>query len=89
MGYRNAEEVLPVELVEQIQEYVEGQSLYIPKKGEEKEAWGTKTGTKEILRKRNAEIYAEYLAGVKVADLADKYYLTEKSIQRIIRNMKK
>jgi len=89
MGYRNAEEVLPVELVEQIQEYVEGQSLYIPKKGEGKEAWGTKTGTKEILGKRNAEIYTEYLAGVKVADLAEKYYLTEKSIQRIIRNMKK
>lgn len=88
MGYRNAEEVLPVELVEQIQEYVEGQSLYIPKKGEEKTAWGTKTGTKEILSKRNAEIYAAYLTGVKVADLAEQYYLTEKSIQRIIRNMR-
>ena len=89
MSYRNAEDVLPVELVEQIQEYVEGQSLYIPMKGEVKQAWGSKTGTKEFLRKRNAEIYAEYLSGVKVADLSKKYYLTEKSIQRIIRNMKK
>ena len=88
MSYRNAEEVLPVELVELIQEYVEGQMLYVPKRGDEKTAWGTKTGTKEVLCKRNEEIYAEYLSGSKVTDLAEKYYLTEKSIQRIIRNMK-
>ena len=88
MSYINAEKVLPIELVELIQEYVEGQMLYVPKRGDGKIAWGTKTGTKEILCKRNEEIYAEYLSGSKVTDLAEKYYLTEKSIQRIIRNMK-
>ena len=88
MSYLNAEEVLPMELVELIQKYVEGQMLYIPKRSQEKTAWGTKTGTRELLYKRNQEIYAEYLSGVKVAVLAEKYYLTEKSIQRIIRNMK-
>jgi len=88
MSYINAEEVLPGELVEQIQQYVEGQMLYIPKRSREKIAWGTKTGTREILYNRNQKIYAEYLGGVKVAALAEKYYLTEKSIQRIIRNMK-
>lgn len=88
MSYLNAEEVLPMELVELIQKYVEGQMLYIPKRSQEKTAWGTKTGTRELLYKRNQKIYAEYLSGVKVAVLAEKYYLTEKSIQRIIRNMK-
>lgn len=88
MSYLNAEEVLPMELVELIQKYVEGQMLYIPKRNQEKTAWGTKTGTRALLYKRNQEIYAEYLSGVKVAVLAEKYYLTEKSIQRIIRNMK-
>ncbi len=88
MGYRKAEEILPMELVELIQEYVEGQMLYIPKKRNTKTAWGTRTGTKEILNKRNKQIYSEYLAGVKVSELAAKHYLTEKSIQRIIREMK-
>ncbi len=88
MGYIKAEDVLPAKLVEQIQEYAEGQMLYIPKKGDSKTAWGTRTGAREQLHKRNTQIYAEYLSGVRVADLAEKYYLTEKSIQRIIRNMK-
>lgn len=58
MSYLNAEEVLPMELVELIQKYVEGQMLYIPKRSQEKTAWGTKTGTRELLYKRNQEIYA-------------------------------
>ena len=89
MGYIKAEEVLPTELVELIQEYAEGQMLYIPRKGDKKTAWGTKTGTRELLFKRNEQIYAEYLSGIKVAELSEKYYLTEKSIQRIIRDMVK
>ena len=88
MSYINAEDVLPVELIELIQKYVEGQMLYIPKRNQERIAWGTKTGTRELLYKRNQKIYAEYLSGIKVVALAEKYYLTEKSIQRIIRNMK-
>jgi len=89
MGYIKAEEVLPAELVELIQEYVEGQMIYIPKKREHKTAWGTHTGTKDFLCRRNEQICMEYLEGVKVAELAEKYFLTEKSIQRIIRNRKK
>lgn len=88
MSYINAEEILPIELVESIQQYVEGQMIYVPKQSQEKTAWGTKTGTRNILRKRNQEIYSKYLEGVKVAELAENYYLTEKSIQRIIRNLK-
>jgi len=89
MSYINAEEVLPMELVELIQEYVEGQMLYIPKRGDVKNPWGTQTGTKELLEKRNQEIYAQYKDGRMVRELAEQYYLTEKSIQRIIRNMRK
>lgn len=32
MGYVKADEVLPLEIIEIIQEYVEGQNIYIPKK---------------------------------------------------------
>ena len=88
MGYKKAEDILPAELIEVLQEYAEGQTVYIPKK-EAKAGWGTLSGTRSKLLIRNEKIYAEYLSGVKVSELAEKYYLTDKSIQRIIREVKK
>lgn len=34
-------------------------------------------------------IYQDYLRGIKNEELSDKYFLSEKSIQRIIREMKR
>jgi len=89
MGYIRAEEILPEHIVALLQEYAEGQMIYVPKKKEHKALWGALSGARDQLGHRNIAIYREYLAGVKVAQLAEKYYLTEKSIQRIIREMKK
>ncbi|MDE7176246.1 MAG: hypothetical protein K2O59_00335 [Lachnospiraceae bacterium] len=36
---------------------------------------------------RDQQIYKDYLAGRKTSELACKYYLSEKSIQRILRKM--
>lgn len=88
MGYIRAEEILPAELVELLQEYVDGQTIYVPRKSDKKVGWGTVSGTKKKLAQRNERIYLEYLEGMKVEELAEKYYLSEKSIQRIIREMK-
>ena len=87
MGYKKAEDILPAELIEILQEYAEGETVYIPKK-HAKAGWGTISGTKEKLKNRNKNIYSEYLLGAKVSELAEKYYLTDKSIQRIIREEK-
>ena len=50
-----------------------------------------KTGdeTLSFLEKRNEQIYSEYLEGCSITQLSAKYYLVEKSIQRIIRQKKK
>lgn len=37
MSYMRAEEVLPQEILASVQQYVDGQMLYIPRKTEEKE----------------------------------------------------
>ena len=87
MGYIRAEEILPIELIELIQQYVDGESIYIPRKAAYRQAWGTSTQTRQELLMRNQQIYEDYLAGIKSADLACKYYLSEKSIQRILREM--
>lgn len=88
MGYKKAEEIFPAELIEILQEYVDGDVIYIPKR-KTRAGWGTRTGTKNKLRERNNQIYSDYLEGMKVKELASKYYLTDKSVQRIIREKKR
>lgn len=88
MGYKKAEDILPADLIEKLQEYAEGETVYIPKK-KEKAGWGTLSGAKDRLKNRNRSIYSEYISGVKVSELTEKYFLTDKSIQRIIREVKK
>ena len=83
MSYISAEEVLPKELIETIQQYVSGKSIYIPCK--EKKVWGSQTETKQYYKIRNQEICIKYKNGVSIKTLATTYSLTEKSIQRIIR----
>ena len=49
MKYRKAESVLPQELLEQIQQYIQGEYVYIPNKKGMKKAWGEKTGTRHYI----------------------------------------
>ena len=86
MSYLRAEEILPKELLEAVQQYVDGQSVYIPAK--EKSDWGSGTDTRQVLEIRNREIFVKYLAGASVQALATDYALSEKSIQRIIREQR-
>jgi len=88
MSYNNAENVLPMELVQMIQKYVDGRYIYIPRKNENRKSWGEKTSTKKELSIRNSEIYINYLSGINTTSLAEKYFLSIKSIQRIILNEK-
>ena len=66
MGYRKAEEILPAELIKIIQQYVDGQSIYIPRKSDNRQKWGSGTRTREELTVRNQEIYQAYLSGAKI-----------------------
>ena len=85
MGYIRAEEILPEEIIALIQQYVDGTNLYIPRKQENRQEWGAKTAYRVELQDRNQLIYKGYLSGMTIYELAERYYLSEKSIQRIIR----
>ncbi len=89
MGYIRAEEILPIEIIELIQQYVDGKNIYIPRKPAHRQVWGTGTQIKQELLTRNQQIYKDYLAGSKTSELACKYYLSIKSIHRILRKMSK
>lgn len=85
MSYINANNILPAELIEKIQKYVDGVTLYIPKVLEEKSAC---SHYKQEINKRNQEIYELFMQGEAVKDLAVKFYLSDKSIYRILGEMK-
>ncbi|OOM81466.1 CD3324 family protein [Clostridium sp. BL-8] len=84
MGYSSARDVFPENILRMIQEYVEGECVYIPKKEENKMAWGEITKSKEELLVRNNKIYEDYLLGISIQNLSETYYLSPKTIQRII-----
>ena len=73
MGYRRAEEILPADIIEIIQRYVDGENIYIPKKAENRRQWGSGTRIRQELIDRNHDIYADW---------------QQKSIQRIVKDMK-
>ncbi|WP_315070207.1 CD3324 family protein [uncultured Clostridium sp.] len=84
MGYSSARDVFPENILRMIQEYVDGECIYIPKKEENKIAWGKLTKSKEELLVRNNKIYEDHLSGISIQSLSETYYLSPKTIQRII-----
>jgi Mor family transcriptional regulator len=84
MSYIKADNILPLELVELIQTYIDGEYIYIPRKEENKKSWGSRTNTRKELDIRDCNIYQDYLGGMVIETLSDKYFLSSKSIQRIV-----
>ena len=88
MKYKKAQDILPAHIIEMLQEYVDGEYLYIPIKNNTKKSWGEKSGLKKELIERNKEIFNKYQNGIEIKELTSQYYLTESSIRRIIRQQK-
>jgi len=84
VSYIKAEEVLPEELIRQIQEYIDGVYIYIPRKPGTRHNWGQETDYKAELKVRNDCIRSDHAAGASVQTLSWKYHLSEKSIRRIL-----
>jgi Ser/Thr protein kinase RdoA (MazF antagonist) len=84
MKYVNGGDILPSELLDMIQDYAQGQYVYVPKRDEDKEKWGTKTSYRKELEMRNRHIYTKFLTGLTVEQLSKNYNLSRKSINRIL-----
>ena len=85
MGYTNATEVLPKNVLEAVQKYVDGQCMYIPRRDDRRKAWGERTQTRANIKARNREIHARHSRGMGVRELAEQFYLSPKTIARILR----
>ena len=83
MKYINAAEILPEKLLKELQTYIEGEILYIPKTSAKKQ-WGTTTGSRLFYLKRNEEIQKYYKEGYSIDMLAKRYGLAYSTIKKII-----
>ncbi len=88
MKYINGKNVLPKSLLEQLQNYVQGELLYIPRQENSRAKWGAVNGTRMMIRKRNAEICLKYEKGATIQELKEAYHLSEDSIRKILNNRK-
>lgn len=89
MKYINATKVLPEKLIVEIQKYVQGENLYIPKQETEYRKWGTSSGGRELLDHRNAAIKNSFISGSSIQQLAKEYYLSTETIKKIVYSHKK
>ncbi len=88
MKYIKAQDILPEEMIKLLQQYVDGEYLYIPRKEGEKKTWGEMSGARSLLKERNQEIYKKYRSGRTAEELAMEYFLSEQSIRRILSQVK-
>ncbi|WP_040950403.1 CD3324 family protein [Gorillibacterium massiliense] len=84
MSYKNGKDILPPSLLSQLQDYIQGEIVYIPKKEQKRAGWGENNGTRKVMEIRNREIYNLYRTGWTMKDLICKYHLSEDSIRKII-----
>ncbi len=84
MSYKNGKEILPRKLLLELQKYVQGELVYVPKPGACRAGWGENNGTRIQLMSRNIEIYNLYRSGISVKELIGTYHLSEDSIRKII-----
>lgn len=83
MNYKKGSEVLPARLLKEIQEYVDGTLVYIPKKSS-KAGWGSISGARQLIDRRNSTINTLFKRGVSIADLSEQYHLSEDTVRKIV-----
>lgn len=85
MHYKNARDVLPDRLLKELQQYVSGETIYIPRSDTGvRKNWGENSGARMYYKTRNTEIRTKFKEGVKMEALADEYGLSMDMIRKIL-----
>ncbi|WP_341278722.1 CD3324 family protein [Paenibacillus sp. FSL H8-0537] len=87
-NYVSASDVLPENLLCEIQKYIQGKTLYIPAPKGSRKKWGHVSGHREFLMNRNAEIRKLFQQRITVDELASSFCLSHESIKKIVYNTK-
>lgn len=84
MNYKNGRDVLPPSLLKELQKYIQGELVYIPKPASKRAGWGELSGARKWLTERNKQIMQDYMNGWTIVELERKFHLSAESIRKII-----
>lgn len=84
MNKSSIEAVLPKELLFEIQKYIQGKSVYIPKPKDGHKKWGDITQSKAVTAERNNEIRSAFRNGLTIDELSERYLLSQASIKKVV-----
>lgn len=84
MNYKNANDILPQHLVDEIQKYASGEIIYIPKPRSSHLKWGERSGGREYIKARNIKIKQQFNNGNDILSLSKRYHLSIDSIKKIV-----
>lgn len=84
MRHVKVETILPDNLIREIQKYIQGEYIYIPSGKTARKKWGERSGNRDLLQKRNEEIYTKYKSGYTISELAKEFFLSIDSIKKIV-----
>ena len=84
MKYIKAEDVFPESLLQEMQKYIQGKYIYIPKSPGNYEKWGAYTGGKNMTAQRNKEMVQAFRIGASISQLAELYNLAEDTVKKIV-----
>ena len=83
MKYENAKDILPANLLKEVQKYAEGKVIYIPRT-EKVRGWGEASGYRDKLKKRNALICSRYSSGKSVMEIAEEFFLSPETVKKLV-----
>jgi DNA-binding NarL/FixJ family response regulator len=84
MKYVKATNILPKELISEIQKYIQGETIYIPKPKTTYEKWGARSGGRRAIQERNSAIKEAFKKGKTIHQLADDHFLAVETIKKIV-----
>jgi Mor family transcriptional regulator len=82
--YVNANKILPETLIAEIQKYVQGETIYIPKPEAAYRKWGACSGGRKLIDDRNASIKSSFKSGTSIQQLAEEHFLSIETIKKIV-----
>lgn len=88
MTYLNAADILPPDLLSEIQKYAGGTLLYVPKDELAGKNRGEVSGQKSYYKKRNRMMVNKFRYGITVPQLAKEYSLSTDTVKKIVYSRK-
>ncbi|MCL2372520.1 MAG: GNAT family N-acetyltransferase [Defluviitaleaceae bacterium] len=82
MKYRNATELLPPQLLQELQQYAQGETLYVPRV--KRKSWGEGTGAKSFYLQRDMDIKSRFKQGDNIEKLGDEFFISEDAVKKIV-----